>query len=194
MAKSYLPALPTTDDPVEMPEHVRDLTDKQRLFVEAMIETGGFHPKQCAAAAGYSDGPSATGLAVAAYNLMRNPKIIVALRHETDAKLRFHIMAGASALVEIAQDKMHKDRFKAADALLTRGGLVVEHKQEIVVRKESTMNERIANIRLMAEKLGLDPAALLGQAGVIVDAEFTEVTDVVSSSEDLWTIDPEEDE
>jgi hypothetical protein len=77
--------------------------------------------------------------------------------------------------MQIAQDPMHKDQYKAATRLLDHAGLMVEHKQTIEVKHTISEKEKIEEVKLLARQLGLDPVRLLGQAGIVTDAEFTPV-------------------
>lgn len=164
------------------------LTENQRRFVYHMLITGGANATNSARAAGYSDGKegdSGNPAGVAGYRLAHSPKILAAMKEEGDRRLRGGVVLGASVLIEIAGDVLHKDRYKAACRLLDQAGLGIEHKQTIEVKHTVTEEAKIEEVRKLALQLGLDPRQLLGQAGII-DAEFTEVSD-----DDLWTIEPE---
>jgi phage terminase small subunit len=150
------------------------LTPLQRKFVDAYVELGGRKGAEAARLAGY--GGDRNTLKAQAWKLLHEPKVLDAIREEADVKLRCGAVLGASVLSEIADDPTHKDRFKAAQALLDRAGLLVKHEQHIVVEHTASDQEKIARIVTMAKGLGLDPAVLLGQAGIqYVDAEFAAV-------------------
>ena len=169
--------------------HMAELTDLQQRFVIAMCETGGGNAVQAYLMAG----PKTTNNAaarVAACNLLRQPKILLALREEADARCRTGAILGASVLTEIALDVTHKDRFKAATELLNRAGLGITQKIDVTHthRDEAAVIERIGDL---AKQLGVDPRKLLGNAGAAppqglqpIEGEFEVVADT-TGLEDL---------
>lgn len=149
------------------------LTQMQRDYVYASLENGGQNSTDAAIRAGVEPGNAA----VQAYRWNHNTKVMDAIREEADKRLRSAAVLGASALVEIARDTLHKDRFKAAVQLLDRAGLIVATEHKVTVEHVMTDQEKIAKIVELAKLQGLDPVKLLGQCGVeYVDAEFTPVT------------------
>lgn len=155
------------------------LTEMQKRFVCAMLETGGQNDAEAARLAGYSDvGDCAK---VRAYKLLRNPLILAAIREESEKRIQAGVGLGASVLVEIARDPLHKDRLKAAESLLNRGGLQIVTKHEITHKDERSTPELEAAVIEMARRLGVDPVKLLGyDPATVQDAEFTEVQDDLS--------------
>jgi phage terminase small subunit len=162
------------DAPPNTRRALQTLSPMMRRFVECYVELGGRKGTEAVRLAGYSGDRNV--LKAKAWNLLHDPRVIDAIREEADIKLRAGAVLGASVLSEIAEDVFHKDRFKAAKELLDRAGLLVTHQQHVVVEHTTaTDQEKIARIVAMSKKLGLDPATLLGQAGVqYIDAEFTE--------------------
>lgn len=145
-------------------------TDMQRRFVRALCETGGTNYTLAARMAGYTGNDQTIN--VTAHRLAHDPAILAALREEADRRLRSGAILGASVLIEIAGDTMHKDRYRAAVELLNRAGLQVINEQKITVEHtggEKAMIERIAS---MAQQLGIDHKKLLGG---FVEGEFEEV-------------------
>jgi len=109
------------------------------------------------------------------YELMREEGIIAALREEATKKLAGAALLGVTVMMDIAQDPMHKDQYRAAKDLAAINGFTAE--QKIVVEHLNADGKQlIGQIREMAAQLGMDPKQLISAAG-IVDAEFTEVTD-----------------
>ena len=164
------------------------LTPLQRGWVWALLAQGGKDNKRAAIVAGYSEASSHQQ----GYLNAHNPKIIRAVREEADRRLRSGALLGASVLLEIAGDVMHKDRYKAAVELLDRSGLLVVREQRISVehKDDAAMVDRII---VLARTLGLDPTQLLGSAGVEVkklpapiDVEYVEVTPAPEGLEDLF--------
>lgn len=153
------------------------LNDRQQKFVIAMCETGGKDHTLCAEMAGYSGNKDT--LYVTAHRLAHDEKVLRALREEADRRVRSGAILGASVLIEIANDPTHKDRFRAADRLLERAGLLVVQTNKNVI--EHTVNEEDLKARIAraARELGLDPKVFLGASAAAlpapIDAEFTVV-------------------
>lgn len=167
------------------------LSPLQRRFVIAMCETGGGNASLAYRMAGPNTVNENT-IKVAASLLLHTDKVLLAIREEADRRCRSGAILGASALSEIAMDTTHKDRFKAASALLDRAGLGLVQKSEVVhVHKND--EEAIERIRTLAKVLGLDAQKLLGHAGATVsppaeaplDVEFEDVTPSTDGLEDL---------
>lgn len=144
------------------------LTDRQRQFVQSMVQQG-VNPKAAAKAAAECGYAGAYG-----YELMRNDNILAALREESTKRLVGAALVGVNVLLDIAQSPTHKDQFRAAKELAGINGFTAE--QRIVVEHitEDT-KQQMRQIKDMAQQLGMDPKQLIAAAG-IVDAEFTEVT------------------
>lgn len=146
------------------------LNPQRRMFVREMLKLGPT-PKAAtfaAAKAGYNP--------LYGYDLMREEAIIAALREEATKKLAGAALLGVSVMIEIAQDPMHKDRYKAAKDLAAINGFTAE--QKIVVEHiDSDGKAMIQKIRTMAADLGMDAQQLIAAAGII-DAEYSVVEDV----------------
>jgi len=165
---------PSEDD---LSPTMKALTERQRAFVDHYVETGGMKPLASAKAAGYAEGEgtSSSALAVATHRLVHNTRVMAAVKEEADRRLRMGVVLGASIVMQIAADPMHKDQYKAAVRLLDHAGLLIEHKQVIEVTHNISEKEKIEEVKLLAQQLGLDPMKLLGHAGVVTDAEFVPV-------------------
>lgn len=160
------------------------ITENERRFVIAMVETGGSDPKLAAQMAGY--GGTENSRSVAVHRLMHSEDVLAAIREETDKLLRFSALIGYKALEEIAQDRANPKRFNAAVELLNRAGLQVIQKFEHTIDDKRKTREIIADIKRMAKELGIDPALLLGKD--VIDAEFTEVVKAPAEFNDLEDI------
>lgn len=146
------------------------LSEQHRAFVLRLMELG---PTKRAAAKAAGDVGFHTQHG---YVLMRDDRVLAAIREEATKHLAGAALIGVKVMVEIAQDKDHKDRYKAAKDLAAINGFTAE--QRIVVEHISPDNKgMIAEIRSMAAQLGLDPKQLISATGFIEDAEFTEVGD-----------------
>lgn len=158
------------------------LSPPQRAFVIALLETGARDDHLAAKMAGYGGTDGATR--VAAFRLAHNPKVQAAIKEEADRRLRAGAILAASALVDIASDTRHKDRYKAAVELLNRAGLIVQTEHKVIVEDNRLTDEIEAGIIALAQRLNVDPTKLLGtqskaaRKAEAVDAEFTEVDDI----------------
>lgn len=166
-------------------------TAMQRMFVVALCLIPDTTNETAAARiAGYSQPKSDSSA------LMRNPKVLAAIREEADKRVRGGALIGAKALIEIASDPMNKNRFQAAQALLDRAGLQVVAKQEILVEHTDNRSneELISFIKTMAVKHGLDPKVLLGENAI--EGDFVEVSataiPTTESPDDAFTLSPED--
>lgn len=148
------------------------LTEAQRAFVIALVTTGGGNNAQAAAIAGY--GGSDVAQRVAGHHLAHNPKVQEAIREEAEKRLRSGALLGASVLIEVAMDPLHKDRVKAAESLLNRSGLLVETQQKITVEHiDSRSTAEIQRQTLaLAERLGVKLPQIESR---VIDAECEEV-------------------
>lgn len=173
----------TVPDEGDLGDAMLQLTQNQRGFVVALLETGGQDAGKAAALAGIGGNSNASQ--VYASRAMRNPAILAAIREEADRRLRSGGILGASVLVEIASDHKHKDRFKAGVELLNRSGLIVEQTHRVIHEEQRSDAEIERAVKLLAEKMGMDPTKLLGSAVPVVEGEFTEVTNGSEGLEDL---------
>lgn len=176
--------------PVDREEYLGEamlaLTPNQRAFVTALLIFGGVKQTEAALAAGYGGNPRSA--AVVACRMMRNPRILAAMREEADRRLRSGALLASSALIEIVGDRAHRDRFKAAVELLNRGGLLVETQHRVIVENDSRTTEEIKReVEGMLQRLYKDrplPVGLLPPIeGVVVgrhDALEEDVVEVVN--------------
>lgn len=156
---------------------MRACTVLQRRFVIALLSQGTANFTQASVEAGYQG--DARTHSVNGHHLAHNPKIQEAMHEEAKRRLHAGVIPAISTLVEVATDKFHKDRVKAAGMILNRVGLheMTEHKVTVENVSDSAMVERIT---ALSAKLGLDPKKLLGNVAMkaekkAVDAEFEEV-------------------
>lgn len=165
---------------------MRALSQSQRRFVLALLETGAQDNTVAAGMAGY--GGTEGSRKVAAHRLAHNPKVQAAIKEEADRRLRAGALLAASALVEIAGNSMHKDRFKASVELLNRAGLVVRTEHKVIVEDNRLSDEIEQGIIALAQRIGVDPTRLLGSGSkaaqkanakqLAIDGEYTEVDDL----------------
>lgn len=134
------------------------LTPRQRRFVTEFVRLGG-KAGAAALSAGYAKGSAD----VRASELVRMPKILAAIREESERRLCASVAMGAETLVHLAQNAESESvRLQAAQALLDRGGLLLAHRTEHVhtLRDERTDQELRDRILALAHEVGL-PAKLL---------------------------------
>ena len=169
MGTANLPAI--IIDPAALGPAMLELTEKQQKFVVALLETGGDNECGAAQIAGYG-----TGYATRSYELMRNPRVLAAIREEADKRIRSGALIAASKLVVIAKNDNHKDQLKAIDMLLNRSGMIVQTQHKVTVEDNRTPEEVVARTAALAKALGLDPQKVLASVGIeYVDADFAEV-------------------
>lgn len=153
---------------------MRAITEMQRRFVIAILEQGTANFTDAARIAGYKG--DRHQLSVVGHHTAHNPKVQEAMHEEAKRRLHAGVIPAIATLVEVATDKFHKDRVKAAAMILNRVGLheMTEHKVTVENVSDSAMIERIHQL---AGRLGVDAKKLLGSAAkkvTAVDAEFEE--------------------
>ncbi len=152
---------------------MRVLTERQQLFVVACLDMGcATNHTQAARIAGYVDGDA---LKVTAHRLAHHPKIQAALLEEAKKRIQAGTVAATSLLIEVVGDAEHatKDRLKAAQMILDRGGVhaVTERLGTEVSSPEGRM-EKVLRLALLAKLLGQDPRMLLGNLADAVEGDF----------------------
>jgi phage terminase small subunit len=152
------------DDDSDLGPCMRALPERQRLFVRLYIEQPTRDGAHIAAAAGYSSNGK-SGIRVEAHRLLHSEKVLAAIREQLDKGFRTDAVIGRAVLLEIALDKEHPQRLKAATALLDRGGFHSMSEQRISVTHTDMSGEAMTErIKMLAAELGMDPARLLGHS------------------------------
>jgi len=166
----------------ELGPKMRGLVPGQQAFVAAMILTGGNRTKS-AALAGYS-ASSEEMLRAMGSKLARNPAVVEALKEEGFRQLHGAQFTAVSVLVEIMEDKFHKDRLKAATAVLNRTGMpeVLERNIKVDTGDSGSGAAVLDRLNSLAKELGVDPQKLLAGEMVTIDANTSDV----SVQEDEW--------
>lgn len=153
------------------------LSPKHRAFVEAYLLLN-CEATAAARAVGYVDNGN-NSISVQGHRLIHRPDVLAAIREKTLAQIAADVPVYRKALDVIARTP-HKDQVKAIGMLLNRGGLPEITEKHISITVALTRQEKEAEIKLMAETLGLDPKLLLG---TVTEAEFE---DVPKDMEDIW--------
>lgn len=177
---------------------MKALNPNQQAFVIALCMQGS---RNYAAAYrhSYPEAKDEVGIRTSAHRLAHDEKVLAALKEETERRMQASIGMAAEVLLSIAEDPTHKDRLKAATALLNRGGLheSIEHKVTHDVATDA--KSLLARFSVLAGVLGVDPVSLLGRQGLSLPApdpdaalegEFVEVAPenalVSADDEDDW--------
>ncbi len=164
-----------------LPASSNGLTEKQIAFVHWYVELGGRDASRAAELAGYST--QAEGHRVIAHRLLRMPKMLAAIRHEVETKVKAGAALAMSQLLHLAEHGAPDSvRLAASQAVLDRAGLLVSKtsSHHVVVEDRRSTAELVARIREMAGRLGLDPKKLLGQRDI-----ETEAIEVVQDDDDM---------
>jgi phage terminase small subunit len=152
------------DDDSDLGPCMRELSEKQRRFVQIYLEQPLRSGASVAVAAGYKSGTNCTR--VEAFRQLRNERVLRAIREELDKRFRSDAVIGRAVLMEIALDKEHPQRLKAATALLDRGGFHSMSEQRITVDHRDLTGEAMRErITALALELNIDPMKLLGHNG-----------------------------
>lgn len=160
----------------ELGPAMRALDERRQRFVLLIVERPLAPRGELAEQAGYS-GKSKESLRVQAHGLMHDARVLAAIREETEKRVQFGGLVGIHGLLEMAQNPEHKRHFAACVALADRGGFPAktEHKVD-VNHSDRTGRTLMERIRVAAERLGLDPAKLLGvNTAPLIDGEVVDV-------------------
>lgn len=157
---------------------MRALTPMRRKFVMAMASNPFGNPTEWARQAGYSD--VANGAKVQAHHIMHDPRLENAVMEVAKGTLGLMgPLIAVQGLLRIAQDKAHPKNLRALETLANRVGLHESTEHTVKVEHTDRTGEAmVERIKALAERLGADPARLLGSnaAGDVIEGEFKEVT------------------
>lgn len=154
------------------------LTDKQRIFVDTYMDLGGGRGAQVAAArkAGYSE----KSVHAAASQLLRNERILSAIRKLTGHKFRAGAVMALETLIYLTENATTEaTRLKASEGLLNRCGFGPQSTQDVNVNLTDNRSQQEI-VDAIAQKLedlkNIEPRLkeLQYRPGVL-DVEFTEV-------------------
>lgn len=165
---------------------------RQRKFVSALLDTGGTNYKRCAMMAGYVGNDDT--MAVTGHRLAHDSKVLAAIEEESKRRVRASVSMATSQLVTIAESTpLVKDKLKAIEMILNRGGMHALTESRTTVEHTTDQLGMVERITQLATKLGMDPKALLGQhlpasapsEPEPIDVEFEEVEPSEQGLEDL---------
>ena len=160
---------------------MRALTERQRLFVLYLLETGSNNHTRAAAFAGYAS-ENENALRVTAHRLAHDDKVQAAMHEEAQRRMRASAIMATSRLLEIANNPKHKDQLKAIGMVLNRTGLHEHTEHKVTVEHQMNDAEMVVRIRELCREMDLDPVKLLGAK--VMDAEF-EVVGSTAGLEDV---------
>lgn len=140
----------------------KNLSAKQRAFVQQYVRLGGKNAKAAAIAAGFGQ----IGAHVTAYRLLQRQYILDAIREETERRLRAGVSMGADILEDLAKNAQSESvRLQAALALLDRGGMqltrLAEHRH--IIEDRRTDAELLEHVGALARSLGISGRIIDGQ-------------------------------
>jgi hypothetical protein len=133
-------------NPDELGPKMLALELKQRKFVLAYLRDAR-DASRCARAAGYSSSSGADR--VTAHRLLRNPRVVEAIKEEADRTLNSNAYIAVAALADIAADPEHKDRFKAADSILDRTGFPKTTVHAVTTDEENSKYDNVSTAELI---------------------------------------------
>ncbi len=163
------------DQPESYGPAMMALNERQRKFVVAYVLFTDCNATEAARAAGYSDKGrhDKPGIRREGHRLVHNPAVGLAIRELALSHAASESPKYLRKLAQIALKDDHKDQVPALKSILNRIGLQEAIDRNINVNVTITTEQKVAEIRQMAEELGLDPQVLLGN---VSDAEFTDVS------------------
>lgn len=160
-------------------------TDRQRLFVIAMLETGGRNISDAARLAGYTDNGKGP-IRVLASRLAHDEKILAAMSEESTRRLMSGQILAVSTVLSIMDNGAAKDsdRLKAAEMLMNRTGMHATSEHKVTTTDTSrTDDEVMERIKFLAKNLGLDPQKLAREHGIeIIDVTPSKVLEAPQDS------------
>jgi hypothetical protein len=169
--------------PIPLPDQsdlgpaMRALNERQRRFVVAYFHTG--NRERAAHIAGYAGDLGSNMLGVSAYSVWHQPKVQTAIKEFGESSVLGGLLPMAFAALEDAlKSGDHKEKTKAALAVMDRTGFHAKSEQ-IIRTPDKSRIDQIKDIMRLAKEQGLDPRKLIGGAVDFVDADF----EIVDKSE-----------
>lgn len=165
-----------------------ELTASQRKFVAAIIDAGDNNYAEAARRAGYSSGGKKASLRTIGSQLIRNPKIVAALKQLTRSRMDASVGLAYSELEKLAESGINETvRLRASMAILNRAGFheKTEHTVNTFTR-DVDFADRLRAVAAIAKANGWD---LPPEAKRIL-----ENIDAANGGKPALTIEPEEDD
>lgn len=152
---------------------MRALNERQRRFVIAMLDLGcQANHTRAAVLAGY--GGTNETLRVTGHRLSHDDKVQAAILEEARKRLTTGTIAAVSLLIDTITDTTadRKDRLKASQILMDRGGLHAISEHTVKVEHTDDRAEKLAKLIALAKAQGIDPRSLLGNLSDVIDADY----------------------
>lgn len=161
-------------DEYELGPKMLALSEKQRRFVLELVADPLMSRAEAARLAGYSDASEAAK--VQAHRLMHDQRIIDALHEQAGKRLWAISMKATHRVEQMLDSEDDKVVLKAAVAILDRTGFGAQQNINInqTVRDESSKGI-LKRIEMLADRLGVPKAGLLGGPAPTIEGEFSEV-------------------
>ncbi len=156
----------------ELGPAMKDLNDRQRVFVVALLNQGTKHNQSAAARAAGYEGDRNT-LKVTGHNLAHSPKVQAAILEEAKKRMQLGTAAATALLLKVIGDPKaaHRDRVHAANSLLDRGGIFVTKESKIEVT-DNSRKQKLLRLVELARQQGDDPRKYIGNLADAEDAEI----------------------
>lgn len=164
------------------------LPERMQLFVLACLATGErMNYTKAAKLAGYEEGKiGSSQLKVQGHRLAHDPRVRAAITETAKNHFQASTLFAATYLVRaVANPKIdHKDRIKAATAILDRGGIhaLTGHKLEVV--HTDNRAEKLLKVIALAKAQGIDPRMFLGTLADVTDADYEMIDKVTPAASD----------
>lgn len=148
-------------------------SDRQRLFVIALVNQGGKNASRAYLEAGYTVA-NRNVADVGAHRLSHDAAVQAAIREQSFKRMGAAGLAATSLLVDIiTADEQSgvkiSHKLKAASMIMNRTGLHETTEHVVTTERKLNDHEKVEKIIATAKALGLDPKTLLGQAGIVLD-------------------------
>jgi hypothetical protein len=155
--------VPTED---ELGPCMKACSDMERRFVMAFVEQGCRDATGAARRAGFSDpGKQSAAIRVRGYELRRRPRVVAAMRELAHTHFDGLVLPAVVAAGNIIANPRHPDHAKMINAVLSAHGLGPQQHIKVDQTVRDTMMPAVMEkIQHLADKLGLDPAQLLGRS------------------------------
>lgn len=149
------------------------LSPQLRVFVAAMIETGGNMPESARLAG--ADCAERDTFRRTAQRWMANAKVQEAMLEEAKRVMGGLAVPAAAMLSRFLDESFTctpANRLRAIEMVMNRIGMHPKTEHNVNVNDSRTDKQVVRSIIDLAKKLEIDPRRLLGAQGIVLDAEF----------------------
>lgn len=144
------------------------LRPRQRVFVQEYLNNGGVNAQDAARKAGYDKG-SQGSLDVQAYRLIRDKKVLAAIREECMNRMQSFGPEMFNIIVAIARDPNTPagERRKSAEAVMDRIGMQAVTEHVVTVQDGRSRADLLKELITGLRSLGPDAVAVLERPAMI---------------------------